>query len=134
MFVVIDTNILVSSLLSRGGAPAQVMALVLRGDLTPCYDFRMMEEYRTVLERPKFNFDSWTVDALLGYFEDAGVSVVPNVCVTEPFVDEDDKAFWEVAKHCNCLLITGNTKHFPPLDESIITAPQFLERFRNGGL
>ena len=52
MFAVIDTNILVSALWSPGGPPAQILGLVLQGTVRPCYDYRIMEEYRDVLNRP----------------------------------------------------------------------------------
>jgi hypothetical protein len=42
MFVVIDTNILVSAMWSRQGGPAEVLALVLNGFVTPCHDYRII--------------------------------------------------------------------------------------------
>ena len=56
MLVVIDTNVLVSALWSKNGAPAKIISLVLQGKLIPCYDYRILSEYRTVLARPKFGF------------------------------------------------------------------------------
>ena len=41
-----------------------------------------------------------------------------------PFADPADKKFYEVAKHCHALLITGNIKHFP--NESFIKTVQEL--------
>ncbi len=41
-----------------------------------------------------------------------------------PFADESDKKFYEVAKHCNAVLITGNKKHFP--DDPIVKTVQEL--------
>ena len=45
-----------------------------------------------------------------------------------PFADESDKKFYEVAKHCNAKLITGNLKHFPN-DGIAISPTDFLDRF-----
>lgn len=125
--VVIDTNILVSSLLSKHGSPAKVMSLVLNGELLPCYDSRILSEYRAVLRRPKFGFPEPSVNALLEWIEYSGRSVVPEP-VEEAFPDESDKKFYEVAKHCRAKLITGNQKHFPAAPW-IMTAGEFLEQY-----
>ena len=77
MLVVIDTNILVSALWSRSGAPARAVGLVLSGHLIPCYDHRIMLEYRQVLQRPKFRFRPSEINALLDWFKQTGRSVIP---------------------------------------------------------
>lgn len=126
MLVVIDTNILVSALWSSSGAPARAVGLVLSGQLIPCYDHRIMVEYRQVLQRPKFRFRPAEINALLDWFKQTGRSVVPAP-VDIPFVDEADRKFYEVAKYCNAILITGNLKHFPN-DDSVMSVSDFLGR------
>lgn len=127
MLVVIDTNILVSALWSRNGAPARVLSMIISGTLIPCYDYRILSEYREVLTRPKFKFSNGEVNALLEWIADNGRSVIaqPSDMV---FVDEADKKFYEVAKFCEAKLITGNIKHFPN-DELILTVSDFLEQY-----
>ena len=110
MLVVIDTNILVSALWSKSGAPARAVGLVLSGQLTPCYDHRIMLEYRQVLQRPKFRFRPAEINALLDWFKQNGRSVVP-------------------AKYCGAVLITGNLKHFPS-DDAVMSVSDFLEQRR----
>ena len=126
MLVVVDTNILVSALWSRNGAPARAVGLVLSGQLTPCYDHRIMLEYRQVLQRPKFRFQPSEINALLAWIKQSGRSVVPAP-VDIPFVDEADRKFYEVAKYCGAVLITGNLKHFPN-DDAVMSVSDFLER------
>ena len=126
MLVVIDTNILVSALWSRSGAPARAVALVLSGHLIPCYDHRIMLEYRQVLQRPKFRFRPSEINALLDWFKQTGRSVIPAP-VDISFVDEADRKFYEVAKYCGAVLITGNLKHFPN-DDAVMSVSDFLER------
>lgn len=126
MLVVVDTNILVSALWSRNGAPARAVGLVLSGQLTPCYDHRIMLEYRQVLQRPKFRFQPSEINALLAWIKQSGRSVVPAP-VDVPFVDEADRKFYEVAKYCGAVLITGNLKHFPN-DDAVMSVSDFLER------
>ena len=126
MLVVVDTNILVSALWSRNGAPARAVGLVLSGQLIPCYDHRIMLEYRQVLQRPKFRFRPSEINALLDWFKQAGRSVV-SAPVDIPFVDEADRKFYEVAKYCGAILITGNLKHFPN-DDAVMSVSDFLDR------
>ena len=125
--VVIDTNILVSALWSKNGAPAKVVSMVISGTLVPCYDYRILCEYREVLKRPKFGFSDNEINALLDWFESNGYSVVANP-TDEPFVDDADKKFYEVAKYCNATLITGNLKHFPA-DPQVVSVLDFLEKY-----
>jgi putative PIN family toxin of toxin-antitoxin system len=124
MYAVLDTNVLVSSLWSPDSGPAKIVALMQNGVLVPCYDSRILTEYQDVLRRPKFQFSKWEVDALLDQIEKDGLSVVP-LPLTQPFTDEDDRKFFEVAKHCNAQLITGNLRHFPQ-DDLVVSVADFL--------
>jgi len=81
----------ISALRLRNGAPARAVGLILSGHLIPCYDHRIMLEYRQVLQRPKFRFRPAEINALLGWFKQNGRSVVPApVEMQMPFVDEAD--------------------------------------------
>jgi len=113
MNVVLDTNVLVSGLLTPHGSSGRVMDLVLSGDLTPCIDDRIIAEYREVLARAKFGFDAVLVEAILDYIEAEGLHVVAApLGVSLP--DPDDIAFLEVAAAAGAeWLITGNLRHFP---------------------
>ena len=126
MLVVIDTNVLVSALWSKSGAPAKVVSMVLTGTLIPCFDYRILCEYREVLQRPKFGFSQGQVNALLDWFEAYGQSVIAKPIDT-PFSDAADKKFYEVAKFCGATLITGNLKHFPK-DPQVVSVAEFLEK------
>jgi predicted nucleic acid-binding protein len=45
MRIVLDTNVLVSAFLNYSGAPAQVLTLVLAGELKLVFDRRILDEY-----------------------------------------------------------------------------------------
>lgn len=128
MQVVIDTNILVSALWSKNGAPARIISMVINGSLVPCYDYRILSEYREVLRRPKFRFSNGEINSLLDWIESSGRSVVADP-IEESFTDEADKKFYEVAKFCQAKLITGNIKHFPQ-DPLVVTVAEFLEEYK----
>lgn len=122
-----DTNVLVSALLSPEGTPARVFDLVLNKQLLMCFDSRIIAEYETVLGRPKFGFDRKKVRDLLRYITETGLSVIP-VPSKMHMPDEDDRKFYDVAKSCGAILVTGNTKHFPK-KPFILSAAQFFEKF-----
>lgn len=119
--VVIDTNILVSALLTPSGSPARVIDHVLNGNVILCYDSRIIAEYQEVLLRPKFEFDKRAVKHVVDFLIRSGISIVPAP-ILDTFEDEDDKVFYEVAKSARAYLVTGNKKHFPK--DSITFAPQ----------
>ena len=58
IYAVIDTNVIVSALMSRHRDSATVKILDYLYDRTivPVYSDEILEEYASVLKRPKFNF------------------------------------------------------------------------------
>jgi putative PIN family toxin of toxin-antitoxin system len=96
MRIVLDTNVIVSGLLSKGSNPGIILQLVLDGRLQLCIDDRILAEYGRVLRRPKFRFDDSHVATLLSYIEYTGHHVqVEDVRFKLP--DPDDLPFLEVA-------------------------------------
>lgn len=112
MQVVVDTNVLVSALLTPFGNAARILDMVIRRNIGILYDDRIISEYRDVLLRPKFGFEKKDVDALIDFFETEGLKVTPSL-INEPFIDKDDLPFLEVAiTGMADVLITGNKRHF----------------------
>lgn len=113
MHIVLDTNVLVSALLSPASAPARVLAWVLAGRIVLCADARILAEYADVLRRPEFHFNRSQVDEVLDFIRREAVPVqgLPSP-VSGP--DPDDMSFVEVclAGPAQCV-VTGNFKHFP---------------------
>lgn len=110
---VLDTNVLVSALLSPFGAPAQVLDLALLGEIRIAWDDRVLAEYRQVLARPRFGFADDAVADVLTALTRGGIQVTaPPLACTLP--DPDDLPFLEVAAAAGALLVTGNARHFPP--------------------
>lgn len=114
MRVVVDTNVLVSAFMNRGGAPGRVLDLLLARALVVLYDHRILDEYAEVLLRPRFAFDAGEVDLLLDFVEHAGEYVAAER-LNLVLPDSTDLPFLEVAMggHTDAL-ITGNAKHFRP--------------------
>jgi predicted nucleic acid-binding protein len=133
MIVVVDTNVLVSGLLSAHGTPARVLDLLATGDLQATYDDRVAAEYRQVLARPRFGFQPQAVAHLLDYLFTEGLPLVARP-LPAMLPDPDDQPFWEVAVEAAAPLITGNLKHFPSevcTGLEVLTPAAFIERWRS---
>ena len=128
-YVVIDTNVIVSALISNNpeAATVQLVARMLSGEITPVYSDYIMNEYREVLRRKKFRFDPQLIDTLLAAVEKFGLFVTPSG--TEVILpDMKDVPFYEALierRKDNAYLVTGNLKHFP-VETFIVTARQML--------
>jgi putative PIN family toxin of toxin-antitoxin system len=111
--IVLDTNVLVSAFLSAEGAPAQVVALVLAGEVDLLYDARIVAEYEEVLARPRFKLDPDDVAEVLRQLVAGGERV--DAQPAEPQLpDPDDQPFLEVAVAGRAdAIVTGNPRHFP---------------------
>ncbi|MBP3221681.1 MAG: putative toxin-antitoxin system toxin component, PIN family [Neisseriaceae bacterium] len=124
IFAVIDTNVLVSALLTQKGdtATVKIIEKVLLGEITPIYSSEMIKEYRAVLSRKKFGFSPKLIDELIKFIEKQGVMqeiISSGITLT----DMDDLPFYELAlQNKETYLITGNIKHFP--NQSFIVTPR----------
>lgn len=136
MRIVLDTNVVVSGLLSPFGPPGQIVRAVAAGAVELCYDARILTEYREVLLRRRFPFDAIRVAALLEAIRDGGhpAAGAPLACRLR---DPTDEPFLEVAlaARSRCL-VTGNTRHFPPSHRQgvdVVSPAEFLDLLREEG-
>lgn len=125
--IILDTNVLVSALLSPDGNAARILDLLLNDALQICYDARIIAEYEDVLLRPKFSFDKRDVTTLVSFFIATGDSITPAPCRID-LPDEGDRKFYELLQSSNARLVTGNLKHYPR-EERIVTPAQFMAIF-----
>ena len=129
MNIVLDTNILVSAVWSPGRNATKILEAVFARKFTTCYDYRILEEYDQVLHYPKLKFSESAIEAVLEPIIKNGLSVVPEPIKDVPFErDETDRKFYEVAKFCNAILVTGNLAHYPQ-DNTIILPSEFISRY-----
>jgi putative PIN family toxin of toxin-antitoxin system len=123
--VVLDTNVIVSSIWSEVGKPHKVVDLVFNKQLCACYCAEIFEEYEDVLYREKLNLNTDKVEKVLDAIKAVGVNVT-HISSKIPLPDEEDRVFYDIAKQYGALLITGNRKHFPD-EDFILTPTEFLE-------
>lgn len=122
--VVIDTNVLVSSALIGRGHPFRIIELASAGALRLYYSDEILDEYIEVLSRQKFNFSPEKQATYIDRIKENGVCVkapFSNI----PFSDETDRVFYDVARACGALLITGNKRHYPD-EDFILTPSEFI--------
>lgn len=129
-YAVVDTNVLVSALLSKhnDSATVQVIERMIIGEIIPVYSAEIMTEYREVLNRKKFKFPQEMINYLLSAVERFGIMVEPTAS-NAILPDMKDLPFYEVVlekKNDGAYLVTGNLKHFPA-KPFIVTARQMLD-------
>lgn len=129
-YAVIDTNVLVSALLSgkNGTATVQVLGKVITGEIIPVYSDVITKEYREVLLRKKFGFSGDLIEYLLSAIEKYGILVDPSPSGIT-LLDMKDVPFYDVVlekRDDNAYLITGNIRHFPK-EPFIVTPREFLD-------
>lgn len=131
MLIVLDTNVLVSGLLSPFGLPARVLDQVLSNTVQVAYDDRILDEYAAVLVRPAFHFDPASVRALIDHIRLNGRHVSPAPLNYHDWPDPRDVPFAEVAVSSSAVvLVTGNAKHFAPLrryEVPVLSPREFME-------
>ena len=124
MAVVLDTNILVSAFWTACGNAAKIVQMFIEEKIRLYYDAKIMTEYIMVLNRPKFAFSKAIIGEVLKSIRDDGmiIAAAPSKIA---FTDESDRKFYDVARSCGGILITGNLKHYPS-EPFIMTAAEFL--------
>ncbi len=132
--MVVDTNVLVSGLLTPWGPSGEIIRMIASGTLCPLHDARMFTEYQSVLARNGFPFRKKDVDDLLAQILSSGAPVASEP-LPHPLTDPDDEAFLEVALSGGAaVLITGNARHFPKersRNVKILSPSEFLTYFRH---
>jgi predicted nucleic acid-binding protein len=114
MHAVVDTNILVSGLLSPGRPPALVLAAIASRQIKPVVCSDVVAEYWRVLPRPGLRLPAGDVRKALALIDSFAVwVVVPPYNGTPALPDPADWPFIACALAAGCPVITGNLRHFP---------------------
>lgn len=129
-YVVIDTNVVVSSLLKSDSLPGKVLRLCLDGVITPILNDEIVDEYLDVLTRNKFDLDEKIVEDTINSIKEKSIYLDRTETI-EDFIDKDDVVFYEVALTAGVTLtesylVTGNKRHFP-VKPFVVTPREMLE-------
>ena len=128
-YVVIDTNVLVSALITRNESSptVQILHFLASGNIIPVYSDEIVKEYNEVLRRAKFKLPESIIINLLKDIMDNGLKVTEFAQVKEAMPDPKDVGFYAVtlsSQDKNSLLVTGNSKHFP--EKPFVVTPSEL--------
>lgn len=116
IFAVIDTNVIVSALLSGNleSNPVKVFRAIMQERIVPLYNDEILEEYRCVLSRSKFHLDLPLIETVIKAIITDGLNIDRTPAADINFPDPKDIVFYEVALSVeDSYLVTGNIKHFP---------------------
>lgn len=125
---VIDTNVLVSFLLTKNpeSSVVKVMELIKEGTIVPLLHHEITKEYNEVLRRCNFGFNETTITDLISILINTGISCDRQETI-ESFPDPDDIVFYEVSLSVDdAYLVTGNLKHFPK-NGRVVTPAEMLQ-------
>ncbi len=137
---VIDTNVLVSGMITRDShSPvAGIVDAMLSGTLLYLLSPTLLDEYRTVLLRPKLTklhgLAEQEVDILLTELVSNAIWREPNPAVAAP--DPGDDHLWALLENNRAsVLITGDRLLIenPPERASVMSPRTYALRFANGG-
>ena len=134
--VVLDTNIFVSSLLSKAGRPAMVLDTWRAGQYLLVTSRSIISEIRRVVEAPnirkKYGLSSNQIERLILLLEKDAI-VVPGLSAVAGAIPKDptDEMFLAAALDAKADLIISGDRHLLDLGEykdiPIFTVRQFLE-------
>jgi putative PIN family toxin of toxin-antitoxin system len=109
---VIDTNVVISAMISPAGNEALLVLAVNQNLVRPCFSVEILQEYENVLRRPKFAFGMDEVESLLDMIRSRGelIQAAPMSAVSP---DPDDDKFIACALSSKAeFLVTGNKRHY----------------------
>lgn len=127
IYAVIDTNVLVSALLTNNQlAPTRrILGLLTSKKITPLINEEIIAEYKDVLHRNKFPFKPEDVDNLIEFIKGIGIDTQRS-SFPESMPDESDRVFFEITLTVEeSFLVTGNLKHYPKKPQ-VVTPAEFI--------
>lgn len=115
-YAVIDTNVLVSAALKWKSVPGSIIDLAFHDVIIPLVDEEILNEYQSVLLRPKFHLTNDIVSDIMDEIRAHAINIMKDPLVID-MPDPKDRVFYEVTMKArdseDAYLVTGNIKHFP---------------------
>ena len=140
MRVVVDTNVLLSGLMSPGSPPAEIVDLWIEGVVEVAVSSPIISEYLGVLLRPRFEkigstaVRRETIQRLIDLPNT--LVVVPGVRVSCVSEDPSDNRFLECAKEAHADFIVSGDEHLLAIETyngiRILSPRQFVEMLQKG--
>ena len=135
IYAVIDTNVLVSTMVThnKNASTVRVLRAILEEKIIPLFNDEILAEYDEVLHRPKFNLRETDIRKMLSNIITHGEKA-ERVFSQEEIIDPKDVVFYEVAlSKDGAYLVTGNLKHFPK-KPIVVTPAEMIQILEENGL
>ena len=132
MKVVLDTNVVVSGLLTHGGVCAGIIDQMRMDAFQLCVNGQIVAEYTEVIGRPELSIPAGAVSDVLDFVRHRAERV-DAALLDVALPDESDLPFLEVAVAAEAVLVTGNARHFPAKackGTRVVSPAEFLELLR----
>jgi putative PIN family toxin of toxin-antitoxin system len=114
MRAVVDTNVIISGMITPDGAPAKIVNLIVAGELVLLADDRILAEYFDVIRRDYLSRYLSDIEKNAAIdFIDAKAERIVACRIVENLPDPGDIPFIETALSAGVPFITGNKKHYP---------------------
>jgi putative PIN family toxin of toxin-antitoxin system len=125
---VLDTNVVVSGLLRRKGAPARVLDAATSKQFRWFISKSLLDEYREVLARDYLRLDQHRAARFIRDLQEVAIFVVPRKKVAVARDPDDDRVIECALEAAADFLVTGNTRDFPSRFRGvrIVTPRDFL--------
>lgn len=122
MRLVLDTNVIISAFISPDGKSSHILKMVLGRKAELCYNSAILNEYESVMQRPKFSdkINIENIRRFIDVLKNIGIPFNP-IPSSIKLLDESDRVFYDTAKGSDSFLISGNIKHYPK--ETFIILP-----------
>ena len=128
-YAVIDTNVIVSSMLKADSIPGSIISYVESNVIVPLLSEEIINEYVEVLTRNKFEIAHDKVMEMISIIKSKGI-VLKREQTLEDFVDKDDIVFFEIVMSArqtmDAYLVTGNMKHCP-IRSYVVTPREMID-------
>jgi putative PIN family toxin of toxin-antitoxin system len=131
--VVLDTNVIVSGVMTAHGTCARIIDMVGDGALEMYADDRILDEYDSVLHRPELRIAPESISPVLELIRHTACLIAATPLAPE-LPDPDDLPFLEVAAAADAPLVTGNARHYPERARqgvTVLSPAEFLEIMRH---
>ena len=128
--VVLDTNVLISAILFRG-KPRQILEKAIRGEIQLCISEPILEEFRGVLRRSRFDYSPEMVQIMLTELTGIANLVNPSRAIEVVSEDPADNRILECAVEAKASYIVTGDSHLLKLSRygniQILNAVAFLD-------
>ena len=128
-YAVIDTNVIVSSMLKNQSTPGQIIRLVTQNTIIPLLNEEILQEYIEVITRNRFHFSKTLIENTISLIKSKAIYLQREQTL-EQFIDKEDIVFFEIVLSArstmDAYLITGNMKHYP-IRSYVVTPTQMID-------